>query len=252
MHAPPRKKRNSTKVNLLFSAVFHALVIAALFFFAAREGMLGQKLKTIAVQMAPKEKPPEKKPEEKKPEEKKPEEKKPEEPKPEPPKVAEKPKSTPPPKVVEAPKVVAPKVIDAPKVTAVAPPPSVVAPPAVDVGTFNFKDDSAKTVQSSSDPVMIYKGFMEYALRSKWTRPTGLDDANFVAEVDVNIDPAGKITGTNWRSGSGHPRWDDSVKRALKETPAFSRPPPKNFPAKVVVRFDTQQESEPINVFGQP
>ena len=59
MHAPPRKKRNSTKVNLIVSFVFHAVVIGALFFFAAREGMLGQKLKTIAVEMAPKEKPPE-------------------------------------------------------------------------------------------------------------------------------------------------------------------------------------------------
>ncbi|NBV23951.1 MAG: hypothetical protein EBS05_18785, partial [Proteobacteria bacterium] len=68
MHAPPRRKRNSTKVNLIFSLIFHVLIIALLFFFAAREGMLGQKLKTIAVQMAPKEKPPEKKPEEKKPE----------------------------------------------------------------------------------------------------------------------------------------------------------------------------------------
>jgi outer membrane biosynthesis protein TonB len=242
MHAPPRRKRNSTKVNLFVSLVFHSLVIGALFFFAAREGMLGQKLKTIAVQMAPKEKPPEKKPEEKKPEE----------PKPEPPKVVEKPKVTPPPKVVEAPKATAPKVIDAPKITAVAPPPAMIAPPAVDVGSFNFKDDSAKTVQSSSDPVMIYKGFVEYALRSKWTRPSGVDDANFVAEVDVTIDPAGKITDTNWRNGSGDTRWDDSVKRALKDTPALTRPPPKNFPARVLVRFDTQQESEPITAFGQP
>ena len=240
MHAPPRKKSNSTKVNLIFSLVFHALVIGALFFFAAREGMLGQKLKTIAVQMAPKEKPPEKKPEEKKPEEPKVE---PPKPKPvEPPKVAA--------KVEQAPKVAPPAPAIAPRPAAVAPP-AVVAPPAMVVGGFNFTDDSAKTVQSSSDPVLIYKGFVEYALRSKWTRPPGVDDASFLAEVDVTIDPAGHITSTDWRKGSGDAKWDDSVKRALKDTVALNRAPPKNFPAKVLVRFDTQQESEPISVLGQ-
>ncbi len=242
MHAPPRKKRNSTKVNLIVSFVFHAVVIGALFFFAAREGMLGQKLKTIAVQMAPKEKPPEKKPEEKKPEEPKPEPPKPPKP-PEPPKAA--------PKVAVAPKAPPPPpAAVAPRPTTVAPP-AMVAPPAVVVGGFNFTDDSAKTVQSSSDPVLIYKGFVEYALRSKWARPAGVDDVNFMAEVDVTIDPTGRITGTDWRKGSGDPRWDDSVKRALKDTVALTRPPPKNFPTKVLVRFDTQQESEPITALGQ-
>ena len=234
MNAPLRKKRNSAKTNLILSAIFHALVVGALFFFAAREGLLGQKLKTIAVQMAPKEKPPEKKPEEKKPEE----------PKTEPSKVVETPKAAPQ-KTVQVAKI-------APATTApISVPPAIVAPPAMDVSGFNFTDDSAKTVQSSSDPVLIYKGFVEYALRSKWARPAGVDDVNFMAEVDVTIDPTGRITGTDWRKGSGDPRWDDSVKRALKDTVALTRPPPKNFPTKVLVRFDTQQESEPITALGQ-
>ena len=240
MHAPPRKKRNSTQVNLIISVVFHVLVIGALFFFAAREGMLGQKLKTIAVQMAPKEKPPEKKPEEKKPEEPKVE---PPKPKPvEPPKVT--------PKMVSPPKPPPPQVAVAPRPAVVAPPPAVVAPPAM-VGGFNFPDASAKTVQSSSDPVLIYKGFVEYALRSKWSRPVGVDDLNFIAEVDVTIDPTGRITSTDWRKGSGDSKWDDSVKRALRDTTTLTRPPPKNFPAKVLVRFDTVQESEPVTALDQ-
>ncbi|NBR84075.1 MAG: TonB C-terminal domain-containing protein [Verrucomicrobia bacterium] len=240
MHAPPRKKRNSTQVNLIISVVFHVLVIGALFFFAAREGMLGQKLKTIAVQMAPKEKPPEKKPEEKKPEEPKVE---PPKPKPvEPPKVT--------PKMVSPPKPPPPQVAVAPRPAVVAPPPAVVAPPAM-VGGFNFTDASAKTVQSSSDPVLIYKGFVEYALRSKWSRPVGVDDLNFIAEVDVTIDPTGRITSTDWRKGSGDSKWDDSVKRALRDTTTLTRPPPKNFPAKVLVRFDTVQESEPVTALDQ-
>ena len=36
----PRKKRNSSKVNLTISAVFHGLLILAVFIFAAREGIL--------------------------------------------------------------------------------------------------------------------------------------------------------------------------------------------------------------------
>ncbi len=78
----PKKKKNSSKVNLTISFIFHFLLIAGLVYFAAREGYLGKKLQKISVQMV-KEKPPEKPKEP---------------PKPETPKVE-------PPKVVEAPKL---------------------------------------------------------------------------------------------------------------------------------------------------
>ena len=87
-----RKKKNSSKVNLTISLVFHAVLLGALFYFAAREGLIGKKMQKIAVQMV-KEKPPEK------------------------PKEPEKPK-------VEPPKVETPK-IEPPKVEAVKP----AAPP---------------------------------------------------------------------------------------------------------------------------
>ena len=67
-----RKRKNSARLNLVVSFVFHAAIIAALAFLAAREGYLGKQLKTIAITMAPKEKPPEK-PKEEKPPEPKPE-----------------------------------------------------------------------------------------------------------------------------------------------------------------------------------
>ena len=61
-----RKKTNSSKVNLTISFVFHGILILVVFFFAAREGMLGKKLKQLSVTMTrekkpepPKEKPPE-------------------------------------------------------------------------------------------------------------------------------------------------------------------------------------------------
>src|SRR5436190_10008079 len=66
---PQRKKRNSSKVNLVISIVFHAVLVLGSIFLAAREGMLGGGLKKIAVIMVPKEKPPEK-PKPKEPEQK--------------------------------------------------------------------------------------------------------------------------------------------------------------------------------------
>src|SRR6267142_1557296 len=92
----PRTKRKASRVNLIVSVVFHTLAIGALFFFAAREGMLGKKLKQLTVVMVPKEKKPE------------PPKEKPPEPKIEPPKPAETPKPT---VVVAAPK---PQPVEAP------------------------------------------------------------------------------------------------------------------------------------------
>src|SRR5580658_10910272 len=106
----PRKKRNSSKVNLLISFVFHAALLVVLLYFAARSGILGNQLKKISVQMIKERAPPKPKP---------------------PPPHVEPPKITP--KVVE-PKVTEP-VAKAPPPTA-APP--VVAPPATTLPSFDF------------------------------------------------------------------------------------------------------------------
>ncbi|HEY5041647.1 MAG TPA: hypothetical protein VIK53_06550, partial [Verrucomicrobiae bacterium] len=83
----PKKKKNSSKVNLIISAVFHAILLGLLFYFAARSGLIGKKLQKIAVEMV---------------HEKKPEPPKPEPPKPEPPKDVPKPVELP--KPAEPPK----------------------------------------------------------------------------------------------------------------------------------------------------
>jgi outer membrane biosynthesis protein TonB len=210
----PRKKRNSSKINLLISFVFHALLVVVVLYFAARSGLLGKQIQKITVTME-KEKPPEKPPEP---------------PKVEPPKIVE------PPKMVETPKVVA-----APPVVA----PPVVAPPAAELPAFDF--DGGKLVQSSSDPVQLYKGLLEYALRSKWNRPDNLADDDFVAEVEVSVSRDGQISDPKWQKGSGNTVWDDSVRSAIAATTSMTRPPPTNFPARVTVRFDVQSEAaEPI------
>ena len=212
----PKPKKNSSKVNLTISFIFHALLIAGLVYFAAREGYLGKKLQKISVQMV-KEKPPEKPKEP---------------PKPETPKVE-------PPKVVEAPKM-------EPAKTATPPPaaPPVVAPPPAEVPSFEF--GGGKAVNSESDPVQLYKGYMEYVLRDRWNRPDDMDDATFVAEVQVQVDRQGNLTHTVWQKGSGNQVWDNSVRQVFQQVTAIDRPPPTNFPPVVAIRFDTEEETEPV------
>ena len=215
----PKKKKNSSRVNLTISAVVHGVLVLALIYFAAREGYLGKKIQKFSVQMV----------KEKKPEPPKP--KPPEKPKVQPPK--ETPKPAEPPKVVEAPKTALPTV---------APP--TVAPPAVDVPAFEFS--GGKTVLSESDPVQLYKGYMEFMLRSKWDRPDNMDDAKYVADVRVAVGKNGTIKELKWLKGSGNAKWDQSVKDVFKAVNTIDRPPPTNFPSVVVVRFDVAEEPETI------
>jgi len=221
----PRDDGNSTKVNLLISFTVHSLIVLVLAFFAAHEGLLGKQLKKITVEMV-REKPPEKP--------KEPEKPRAEPPKPEPPKLVETPKVQPP---KEAP-VQAPP----PAMAAAAPP--VVAPPPAELPAFTF--DGGKTVQTSSDPVQLYKGFVEYSLRSKWNRPLDTDDGSFVAEVEVKVDRNGIITDPVWKKGSGNERWDKSVREAIAEMRALDRPPPAGFPERMLVRFDVQESTESL------
>jgi len=208
----PRKKRNSSKVNLLISFIFHASLVVVLLYFAARSGMLGNQLKKITVQLV-KEKPPEK-------------------PKPPPPRVE-------PPK--ELPKVVQPKIVEAPKPAPVAAAPPVVAPPSTELPSFDF--GGGKAVATTSDPVQLYKGALEYAFRSKWDRPDDLNDDSFVAEVQVSVDHDGNISDPQWQKGSGNAVWDDSVRKAIAAVTSMDRPPPTNFPPQIVIRFDVQDET---------
>jgi hypothetical protein len=223
--ADHRKQKRTSRLSVAISLAFHAIIIGTLTFFAAREGILGKQLKKISVTMLPKEKPPEK-PKEKPPE-----------PKPEvaTPKTAE-------PKVVE----IAPQVAEQ---SATPPPPALAAtvapaaaPPAAALPAFDF--EGGKAVETTSDPNLIYKGYVEYTLRSRWNRPEGLADEHYIAEAEVAIDSAGRVLATTWKRGSGDPAWDNSVKQALAETPNIGRPPPKGFPQQVLVRFDVQVASE--------
>ena len=213
-----RKPRNSSRVNLVISLVFHGLIAVAIVYFAAREGVLGKQLKKLAVSMV-KEKPPEK------------------------PKTPDKPKDEPPkevPKLTVAPKMTAPKDV-APAPAASAPP--AYAPPAVDVPSFSF--GGGRDV-GTGDAISAYQGEIQSSFMGNWKRPEDVDDSKFIAEVDIQVDKEGNLSDPVWKKGSGNTRWDDSIKAALTATRSLPLPPPKNFPSHVVVRFDVTEETQPI------
>ena len=219
-----RRKKNSAKVNLVLSVAFHGLAIMTIFFFAAREGLVGKKLQEITATLVSKAKPAEEKP------------KPPPEPIPEPPK--DEPKAqvanTPPPE--SAP----PPAQSAPAQTTPA-----IAPAAAIPADFSF-DDGAKIVETSTNAqVDFYKNYVEYTLRSHWARPEGVPDEDFVAELSLNIDKSGKISSYSWKKNSGNKTWDNSVEKALKEVKSIGRLPPTNFPPTCLVRFDVVPATEP-------
>jgi hypothetical protein len=229
-----RKKRNSSKVNLTISFIFHGILILVIFVFAAREGMLGKKLKQLSVTMVPKEKKPE------------PPKEKPPERKIDPPKSDQQPKmalAQPKPAPVTPPPAVAPP----PAATAPAAAPAAVNLPAVDF------DDGAKEVQTITDPHALYKALVEHTLRSRWNRPEDIADDDYVAEVELAVDAKGRITDYNWLTGSGDKRWDESVKAVVAQTKNVNRPPPKGFPPKFLVRFDVESSrTQPLAKLTMP
>ncbi len=211
-----RRKRTSSKTSLFLSFLFHSLVVLAVFYFAARQGVMGDKMKSLVAtleQQKPKEQPKPPK----------------EEPKVEPPKQLEQPKvaATPPP-AAQAPANAGPPPAEAPP---------AAAPPTLDASFFG---DGAKPVVEVSDPKLIYKSAIERALRSNWQRPEDLNDDEFVAEVELSISPDGKVSGSQWMKGSGNARWDKSVKSAVAATKSIGLVPPAGFPSKFLARFDVE------------
>ena len=220
---PPRRRTFSS--GLLISLGFHVVVIGLLAWFAARGGMLGQPLKQISVRLlAPPL--PEKLPV-------------PEKPKAELPREKLIPVAEPAPPEVSAP---APAKTASPLPGPVS---AVVAPAPVEMPALVF-DDGGKMVPTENNPTALYRSFVEFSLRSRWNRPTDLADANYVAEIELAVDAAGRISAPSWRRKSGDARWDAAVLDAIAQTKMLDRPPPAGFPGRLTVRFDVVQSPEAI------
>ncbi|MGZ5544634.1 MAG: TonB C-terminal domain-containing protein, partial [Limisphaerales bacterium] len=141
-------------------------------------------------------------------------------------------------KLIEAPQTQIPT----PQQNIAAPPSAIAAPPSAEVPSFVF--EGGKAVETTSDPLQLFKGFIEYSIRSKWNRPTDIADSDFIAEVEISVDHGGRISNPEWKKVSGNTRWDASVREALAATAKIDRFPPTNFPPRVVVRFDVQEIAE--------
>jgi hypothetical protein len=216
------------RTNFIISFVFHGVIVLALVVMAAHEGLLGKQLKKIAVEVIH-EKPPEKP-------------KEPEKPKVEPPRVE-------PPKAAVAKAAPTEPQVSTPPPAVVPQSSAIVAPAAAELPAFAF--DGGKIVQSSSDPIELYRGYVESALRSKWNRPTGITDDAFVAEIEITVSAEGQISKPEWKKNSGNQKWDDSVNRALASARSLDHPPPARFPDRVLVRFDVQDTTEPLSPITQ-
>lgn len=214
----PKKTSKANQVSTIISVVVHVIIVAGLLYFAARQGYLGKQIQKISVEMVKEKKEPVKP---KEPEKPKPEQPKLDQPKPEPPKYVEPAKS-------EAAASAAP----------------AVAPPASDVPSFDF--EGGHVVNSESDPVQLYKGYIEYQLRSQWARPENMDDDAWAAEVKLDVAKDGTLSNMQWLKGSGNDKWDQSVKNVLAIVTQIDRRPPTNFPSSVTIRFDVQEQTEPV------
>jgi outer membrane biosynthesis protein TonB len=213
----PPEDGSSSKTNLLISFIFHAVLVVVVVYFAARQGFLGHQMQKITVEMI-KEKPPE-----------------PPKPPPKPPEIPK----------LEPPKVVAvPKPVESPRTQASSAASPTVAPPPSELPSFDF--DGGKSVISSTDPVEIYRSAIESAFRSKWNRPENMTDDNYFVDIKVSIRPDGQISDVQWRKGSGNSAWDESVRRAIVSVKSMDNLPPTNFPPYVMIRFDVQEDTEPV------
>lgn len=220
LELPQRVPKKQSRTSFLVSIILHILLAVAVFVLAAREGLFGKKMKEITAVIVPKE---EKKPEPQKPKE---------EPKPEPAKQEAK---------AEV-KTTAPAAL-----AAAAPPPSATAaapPPAIGAD-FDFNDGRAVQT-TTADPLTLYKQTVEYAFRSRWLKPDGMDDTSLVVEADISVNPDGAVTGVEWKRGSGDSKWDATVRAALEQTKTIGRKPPKDFPGRFLVRFDAVADTEPV------
>ena len=216
---PKRRKSNSAKVNLIFSVAFHGLLIGGAAYWAAHEGVLGKKMQELTMTLVPKEKKaePEKKPE----------------PKFEAPKKVEAPRAAEQQQVAAVP-VAVPSAPASEEVAAASD-----APPPAEIPSFSFGEGVTQT-----DPVTAHKAYIERTLGARWLRPDGLNDAAFVAEVDLSVDASGNVKNWKWKSGSGEKRWDDSVRAVVAATKSFNRVPPQGFPQSFTVRFDVVPDQE--------
>jgi len=224
-----RQSNRVPGIGIIVSVLLHSVVFGTLIFLAAREGMLGRELRKMAVTLVPRPKQAEPKPAER-------------------PTVPAVPQIAPtqPPKAdpVVQPPLAQERIevkVTSPNLKPSLSPSRLTAPPPMTIPALEF--GGANIVETASDPVVLYRGYVEYTFRANWIRPANVRDQTFVAEIEVTIDPSGAISATDWKKGSGNRPWDAAVREAVAKTKTIDRRPPEGFPDKMLVRFDVQPQT---------
>ena len=204
-----KDKRSFKKRFVAIVVIAHVIVVGLLLFLASKEGILGTKMQSLTVSLVPKEKieiPKPRSVEEKK---------------------------------IEIPQPIIPK-IEVPteqpvaKIDNVAP---AIAPPPSEEASIQFSD-GAKEVITSSDPIQLYKAYVEGYLKVQWNRPEKIDGE---VQTHISIDNNGKILSTKLQIGSNS-QWNQSIIDLFSKVNSFPKPPPKGFPLTFDIRFDTIEE----------
>ena len=79
---------------------------------------------------------------------------------------------------------------------------------------------------------------MEHYLKSKWVIP---DKEKGITEIEITIDNTGKIISSKFPLGDNN-KWNQSIINVFSQVKDFSKSPPKDFPLKFSIRFDTIEE----------
>ena len=206
------KDRRAFKKRFVAIVVLvHVLAILGLAFLAGREGMLGERMKSLTVSLVPKEKIPE-----------------PVKPKAEEPKIEiPQPKTSP---------IVEQSTPHPQKVESVQP---VVAPAMSEAPAIDFSD-GAKKVITSSDPIELYRAYIQSYLHSQWKTP---DNKDGCVQVKISINEKGTIQKIEWPI-TGTPEWKASVLNVFTQVKSFPKAPPQGFQLTFDIRFDTIEEYE--------
>lgn len=76
--------------------------------------------------------------------------------------------------------------------------------------------------------VQVYAAIVEKTVKQNWRYPAVGMDQNLVAQVELRIDPQGRIIGSDLVKSSGRADFDSSALRAVRETEQLPPPPQEN------------------------
>lgn len=98
------------------------------------------------------------------------------------------------------------------------------------------------TAAQGSGLIQIYGRIAETAIKEHWRFPR-VGGGNLVAQIEVRIDPGGKVLGTRVLVSSGRTDFDGSALRAIHEAEPLPEPPSRDI-KRLVINFNLSELQE--------